>query len=223
MPGVISFHSSNGGVRMARDVKGLVGLGSVLASSMLACGGGGSGGAESGFTSDGGEPTSAESTGGSSTGGGADAGDDAAPIQCDAEVTLANDADPTPGCDGAAVGAPPPLNAVGFVVGVPGPVTTTDPTLVGAWTPVIVSDNHLAIHSIHRATGKFLQFGSHDNDDEGCDEPADCDKIVWYPPAPCSPFVVGHENCDVMFDALPATPEVEQHFEVPQPTELFCS
>jgi hypothetical protein len=34
---------------------------------------------------------------------------------------------------------------------------------------------------------------------------------------------VGNENCDVEFDALPQTPEVEQHIEVPQPFELFCS
>jgi len=167
--------------------------------------------------------TGAETTGGTSEGGD-DSGDDGAPTQCADEVLEANEADPIPGCDGAVVGNPPPPLLVGGVLGVPGPVTTTDPTLVGAWTPIIDTGGHLAIHSIHRPTGKFLQFGGHgDTDTEGCEAQADCDKIVWYPPAPCSPFVVGHQNCDVEFDGDPVTAGVQQHFGVAQPVELFCS
>lgn len=145
------------------------------------------------------------------------------------------------GCNGAALDAgEAPLVPDAFsdwLLHWPRAMVETDPELVGSWTAPIPLELptegaptlHLPIHSIHRPTGKFLQFGGHDTGDGNWTEPGNKqDKVVWYPPAPC--FDPRIETCDVVFDALPATPEVEAHHHVdstedPDLTQvgLFCS
>lgn len=161
-------------------------------------------------------------------------------VQINAEAYLA---DPIPGCDdGAVEPSSPPDGAdaqLDWIVGRwPGLVSETDPALVGVWTPLISNevpgpetpDQHLPVHSIHRPTGKFLQFGSHDDGTEG--NQFTTDKVVWYPPEPCmTPFENGIRSCDTTFDRIPGTVDIEAHAHVnqeggdPDMTEfnLFCS
>lgn len=203
----------------------------VIATSLVGCG-------------DGGGTSSA--SGGDTGGSGGDAGDGGqdesgnAVVQCGDDPDViepasrdeqANAAPATPGCGGAAIGPAPTQSEVGSLEGIiPGHVLETDPALVGAWSEVIepelVSQQHLAIHSIHRppsggsATGRYLQFGAHA---QGGSAEAH-DKVLWYPPEPCSPLEVGgNENCATAFDLDPGTPEFEHHVEVPQAYDLFCS
>lgn len=141
---------------------------------------------------------------------------------CEPRVKSANEADPIEACNGGEIDheAAEALDSASYPR--PGPVITTDPALVGYWSPSIADADHLAIHSIHRPTGKFLQYGK---DRSAADQPQyDEDKYVWYPPEVCSPYVVGVQNCSLQFQIGPAPDFDTDHVESPEPTaDLFCS
>ena len=153
------------------------------------------GGCATGDTSGGGDTDSG--TGGETGGGDLCDGVDVDVVDCDAvdeEFALEDEADQIPGCFNAAVG---PLQLAsqtpGLDFNLPGIVQSTDPALVGAWSEITDNDLQLAIHSVHRPTGTFLQFGDHGHGGAAAAQ----DKTVWYPPAVCSPFEDGLENCEV--------------------------
>jgi len=101
-------------------------------------------------------------------------------------------------------------------------MVTNDPAIVGFWTEPVNDDAHLAIHSIHRPTGKFLQYGK--DDSEAGENQYDEDKAVWFPPEHCSPFEVGVENCDLKFQIGPIVPYTSDHIKTDLPeVDLFCS
>lgn len=225
--------------------RGVVQQRRLLATVLLgisACRGEGANEAESGFTT--GEVPS-ETTAGDTTGTGGEvdacAEIEGAVIDCTEVDEVAILADQPPTCGGAPIS---PVAVPGGVDGPlawmgqwPGQVTETDPAIVGVWTTLVPNeipfeespDLHLPVHSIHRPTGKFLQFGAHNQDGDAYDY--DTDKVVWYPPAPCSPWEDGIANCDNRFDSIVETEEIESHYHVnqeggdPDMTEfnLFCA
>jgi hypothetical protein len=199
----------------------------------------------------GGDMTGLDETVGEATGesGDVDACGEADPeaFDCFQLHSLALQSSQTPVCNGVedgfgAASPPGPTSPLAWLAPHwPAPVTETSPGLVGEWTPLIAievmptegdplppSVPHLPVHSIHRPTGKFLQFGA--DDDPGSDNYAyETDKVVWYPPSPC--IDPSMQTCDTTFDRIVETAEVESHAHVyqedgePDMTEfnLFCA
>lgn len=126
----------------------------------------------------------------------------------------------TPGCFGASLSG----NAFVDMNGIRTPprVTETDPARVGEWSALADSAGHLAIHAVHRPTGKFMMAGldNHDGPSE-----YDSDKLVWYPPEPCTPLDLDPgQSCDIRFDLDPFEAGNQDQVDVPLPdADLFCS
>ena len=150
-----------------------------------------------------------------------DSGSEGEPLECEVrecepETELANDAPPIEACPGGSVDDLAATSIPGLPFPQPGPVTGTVDA-IGHWSAVVADQKHLAIHSIHRPTGKFLQFGM-DHEKVYYNQ----DKFVWFPPEPCSPYDVGVTNCDLQFEWDP--PDTSDHIEAPNPgVDLFCS
>lgn len=184
----------------------------ISATALLAgCGDGGPGGGGGGTDTDGGgdEPTPA--------------------VLCEDWITAADEAPPTPVCGGGLLGAPPVLDpeTQDFFdennVVLPDRVIETDATKVGMWSEEIESHGQLTIHAIHRPTGKYLHFGGHDHGGANHEH----DKVLWHPPAPCSPWELGGDItlCEEEFDLEPLDPDIGAYWEVETPVaaDLFCS
>lgn len=162
------------------------------------------------------------------SGSGAEAG---AEEDCAALIAEANDAPPIPICnEDPTEGGGIDLEGA-YLVGdlkypIPGRVTSVNPAQVGMWSELIETPAHLSIHSIHRPTGAFLQFGA---DDDGSGTYWDEDKSVWWPPAECSPYSDGDlSSCELDRDVYPGGPPDSAHADVPatfdsEPANLFCS
>lgn len=141
-------------------------------------------------------------------------------VDCEEVHEDSLDAAPIPGCFGADIGSP--LNATpqnGQPFDLPGLVETSDPAVVGVWTAIVANEDQLPIHSIHRPTGRFLQFGGHGH---GGDPEAE-DKTVWFPPEPCTPGQNGIGDCEVVYDVDLASVGDQSHIHADLAVDLFCS
>ena len=147
---------------------------------------------------------------------------DDAEIDCTSIQAESLDATPIPGCNGAMVGSVQvATNANNQPFDLPGLVQTSDPAVVGAWSVIADNDSQLPIHSIHRPTGKFLQFGGHGHGGPSAEQ----DKTVWFPPAPCTPLdnPNGIDDCEVIYD-WSASAGIQSHVHADLPgADLFCS
>ncbi len=93
-------------------------------------------------------PDDSTTSGGDSTGTSTptttDAGGD---VNCDLEAELANKAEPTPVCNGGELDEEAAQEIDELDYPVPGPVLTSTPALVGAWSPVVQNGAHLPIRA----------------------------------------------------------------------------